>query len=314
MTKTSKPNWRATAAIATSAAIATLGSAATAQAETIFGLTTTNALVSFDSTAPTMSSTAVNITGLAGTNERILGIDLRPATGMLYGLGSAGNLYTLNASTGSATFVASLMADPADATNPFSGLMGSSFGIDFNPTVDRIRITSNAGQNLRINPITGLVTSDAGLNGATASISASAYTNNDKNPATGTVLYGIDGATDMLYTQAPPNDGVQTAVGALGVNTSNVAGFDISGATGIAYAALTDGDTSKSGLYTVNLTTGAATLVGDFGFGGATAYAPPLLDISVAAIPEPGSLALLAAGLVGVGFASRRRTGGQTSR
>lgn len=305
MKSNTSPSWRLAGAAA--AALATFAATAPAQAETIFGLTTTNALVSFDSLTPTQSSATVNITGLAGSDERILGIDLRPATGLLFGLGSAGNLYTLNASTGSATFVAALMADPADATSPFAGLAGSSFGIDFNPTVDRLRITSNAGQNLRINPNTGLVTTDTGLNGATSSISASAYTNNDTNPATGTALYGIDGATDMLYTQAPPNDGVQTAVGALGVNTSNVAGFDISGTTGIAYAALTDGDTSKSGLYTVNLTTGAATLVGAFGFGGATAYAPPLLDITVAAIPEPGSIALLAAGLIGVGFATRRR-------
>ncbi len=308
MIRINKPKWGAASAIAmATAAMAGLASTTTAHAETIIGLTTTNALVSFDSLAPTLSTTAFNITGLAGADERILGIDLRPATGLLYGLGSAGNLYTLNANTGGATFIAALKADPADATSPFAGLMGSSFGIDFNPTVDRIRITSNAGQNLRINPMTGLVTTDTSLNGATTSIAASAYTNNDKNPATGTALYGIDGATDMLYTQAPPNDGVQTAVGALGVNTSNVAGFDISGATGIAYASLTDGDTSKSGLYTVNLATGAASLVGAFGFGGSTASAPPLLDITVAAIPEPSSMAMLAAGLIGIGFASRRR-------
>ncbi len=306
MSKTSASNWRFTGAIA--AACAALGAATPSHAESIIGLTTTNALVVFESATPTQSGTAMNISGLVGADERILGIDLRPATGKLYGLGSGGNLYTLNAATGAASFVAALVADPADLFNPFAGLSGSSFGIDFNPVVDRLRITSNSGQNLRINVGTGGVTTDTGLNGGAASIAASAYTNNDNNPATATTLYGIDGGSDMLFRQAPPNDGVLTAVGALGVDSSDVAGFDISGATGTAYAALTDGDTSKSWLYTVDLGTGATTLVGPFGFGGNVAFAPPLLDITVAAIPEPGTYALLAAGLLGIGWVARRRT------
>jgi len=294
-------------ALSVAAAAAAWGASATVQAETVIGLTTTNALVSFDSGMPTWSGMAVNINGLMGVNERILGIDLRPATGMLYGLSSDARLYTLNSMTGAATFVASLAADPADLTSPFSGLMGSSYGVDFNPVVDRLRITSNAGQNLRVNVATGNTTTDAMLNGAASGIAAAAYSNNDNNPATGTTLYGIDGATDRLYIQSPPNNGTLVAVGSLGMNTSNVAGFDISGATGMAYAALTDGDTSKSGFYTINLTTGAATLVGELGYGGNTAIAPPLLDITVAAVPEPASYALMLGGLLAVGGLARRR-------
>ena len=305
MSRATQPGWRFASTIV--AACAAFGATAAAQAETIIGLTTTNALVTFSSNAPTQSGMAMNITGLVGADERILGIDMRPASGKVYGLGSSGNLYTLNAATGAATFVAALMADPADLVNPYSGLMGSSFGIDFNPTVDRLRVTSNAGQNLRMNVDTGLVTTDTNLNGATSSISASAYSNNDTDPTTATVLYGIDGGSDMMFIQNPPNDGIQVAVGSLGVNTSNVAGFDISGKTGRAYASLTDGDTSKSGLYRIDLATGAATLVGAFGYGGATAFAPPLLDVTVSAVPEPETYALMIAGLLGVGFIMRRR-------
>ena len=291
------------------AACAALGVVASAHAETVVGLTSTNALVSFDSATPTFASAAVNITGLLGANERVLGIDLRPANGAIYGLGSTGNLYTLNAFTGAATFVSVLVADPLDTTSPFfAGLSGTAFGIDFNPVVDRLRITSNAGQNLRTNVVTGGVMADLPLSGATSSIAASAYTNNDNDAATGTTLFGISGATDTLNLQSPPNNGTQTSVGALGFDTSNVVGFDISGATGIAYASLTDNDTAKSGLYTINLATGAATLVGAFGVGGNSAIAPPLLDITVAAIPEPQTYAMVLAGLLLVGSVARRRS------
>lgn len=290
-------------------ALAAWGMAAPAHAETVVGLTSTNSLVRFDSAAPTFASAAVSITGLLGANERVLGIDLRPANGAIYGLGSAGNLYILNALTGAATFVSVLVADPLDTTSPsFTGLSGTAFGIDFNPVVDRLRITSNAGQNLRANVVSGRVMADLPLSGATNSIAASAYTNNDNDAATGTTLFGISGATDTLNLQSPPNNGTQTVVGSLGFDTSNVVGFDISGATGIAYAALTDNDTAKSGLYTINLATGAATLVGAFGLGGNSSIAPPLLDITVAAIPEPETYAMVLAGLLLVGSVARRRS------
>ena len=288
---------RATALVATT--LFGLLGGVSARAETLVGLTTTNALVRFDSASPTQSGPMMSITGLLGVDERILGIDMRPATGAIYGLGSAGNVYTLNATTGAATFMAGL-------STPLSG---SSFGVDFNPVVDRLRITSNAGQNLRTNVDTGAVTVDAMLNGATASISASAYTNNVAG-ATATTLYGINGVSGMVYMQTPPNNGTQVAVGALGVMASNVAGFDISGATGTAYASLTDADTAKSGLYTINLGSGAATWIGAFGMAGMTAGAPPLLDITVAAVPEPQTWAMLLGGLGFVGWLARRRSAG----
>ncbi|MFN0182575.1 MAG: DUF4394 domain-containing protein, partial [Aquabacterium sp.] len=293
-------------------ALAAVASTA-AHAETLIGLTSTNALVRFDSSMPTNASSPVTISGLASFNERVIGIDLRPRTGVLYGLSDRGNLYTLNATTGAATFVAGLVADPGDMTSPYAGLQGSSIGIDFNPVPDNnvsdppsLRVMTNAGQNLRINvnaPNVGRTLTDATLNGATSMLDAVAYSNNDRDPNTGTTLYGIDMATDTLYSLVA-NAGTSTAIGGLGVNTIGVAGFDISGATRIAYAALTDGTTGKSGLYTLNLASGAASWVGDFGIGGSTSIAPPLVDLTVAAIPEPGTYALMLAGLAMVGFSA----------
>ena len=283
--------------IAVAALLATLAVAAPAHAESVVGLTSNNALVVFDSAMPTNASAPITITGLLA-NEQLLGIDLRPATGALFGLSSTGRLYTLNTATGAATFVSALTG---------ASLSGTSFGIDFNPTVDRLRVTSNTGQNLRINVDTGAVTVDTALNGAATGLVGSAYTNSFAGAAT-TTLYGIGSAADMLYIQAPPNNGTLTFVGALGVDTSGVVGFDISGASGLAYASLTNGDTSKSSFYSINLATGTATLVGAFGFNGDNAIAPPLLDIAVAAVPEPQTYAMMLAGLLGIGWVARRRS------
>ena len=192
------------------------------------------------------------ITGLQ-TGETILGIDMRPATGQLYALGSTSRLYILNTSSGAATVV---------GTVPFATLLtGTSFGFDFNPTVDRIRAVSNIGQNLRLQPETGLIAAiDGVLNPGTPSVTASAYTNNFAG-ATTTVLFNIDNVTDKLTRQDPPNNGTQVDVGALGINVEAVSGFDITSRSGVGYATLKVG--SNSALYTINLTTGAATKVAD---------------------------------------------------
>jgi len=192
------------------------------------------------------------ITGLQ-TGEMILGIDFRPATGQLYGLGSTSRLYVLNTSSGAATAV---------GTAPFATLLsGTSFGFDFNPTVDRIRCISGSGQNLRLHPETGAIAAvDGALNPGTPNISASAYTNNFAG-ATTTVLYNIDATTDKLTKQDPPNNGTQVEVGALGINVETAGGFDITSRGGVAYAALKVGNTSS--IYTINLTSGVATKMAD---------------------------------------------------
>lgn len=234
---------------------------AVARAELIYAVTSTNVLISFDSATPG-TTTSVAITGLQ-SGESILGIDLRPATGQLYGLGSTSRLYTINAATGSATQVGSAGA--------FT-LSGTSFGFDFNPTVDRIRVVSDADQNLRLNPDSGVLSfTDTALAyaigdpnaAANPNDVAAAYTNNFLG-STSTTLYGIDSTLDILVTQNPPNNGVLNTVGSILINTSDQVGFDISGVSGVAYASLTL-PSGFSSLFTVNLATGAATLVGAIG-------------------------------------------------
>lgn len=213
-----------------------------------YGVDSDNNFVVFN---PTNSQSPVTkaFTGLQ-SGERIVGLDMRPLNGQLYGLGSTNRLYTINTSSGAATAVS---ATPLVLT-------GSNFGFDFNPTVDRIRVVSETGVNLRVNPADGTATIDGVLNPGTPNVTGAAYTNNFAG-ATSTVLYDIDSTTDQLYRQDPPNNGTLVSVGSLGANVTAANGFDIGGTSGTAYAALTVG--SAGYIYTINLTTGAATRTAD---------------------------------------------------
>lgn len=200
---------------------------------------------------PTTTTAPINkaITGL-GVGESIVGIDFRPATNQLYGLATTAlgmaKLYSFNLSTGAATGIGSGFTINTSSTQ---------FGFDFNPTVDRIRVVTNSGQNLRLNPNDGTIAAtDANLNPGTPMISGAAYTNNFVG-ATTTVLYVLD--MGKLYKQDPPNNGTLVEVGSLGVNAESLNGFDIGARSNTAYALLTVAGATK--VYTINLTSGTAT-------------------------------------------------------
>lgn len=192
------------------------------------------------------------LTGLQ-SGEMLVGIDFRPANGQLYGLSNMSRLYTINTSNGAAAAVG----------GPFSPMLNSvDVGFDFNPTVDRIRVTTSTGQNLRLNPDNGAVAAvDGNLNPGMPNITASAYTNNFAG-ATTTVLYNIDSNSDKLVRQDPPNAGGLVEIGSLGWNVEGANGFDIGGTSNVAYALLRQG--VMSGVYRIDLNTGAATAVATF--------------------------------------------------
>lgn len=262
-----------------------------ARAEVVYGVTQTGFLVNWNSASPGALNAGVAIQGLAA-NEQVLGIDFRPATGELYALGSFSRLYRLDVATGMATMVGSTFSTP---------LNGSSFGFDFNPTVDRIRVVSNADQNLRLNPNDGMVAAVDGMLqfvggdqnfGANPNVNHSAYTNN-VNGALTTTLYGIDSGLDALVIQNPPNAGGLVTVGSIGADMTDIGGFDISGLTGIAYAVVFDPQLGRSTFWTIDLQTGAGTLIGEIG-GGA-------IITAMAVVPAPGAI-----GLLGLAFATPR--------
>lgn len=201
-----------------------------------------NKLMVFD--FKTSKVTPKTITGLQ-TGETVLGMDMRPANGQMYALGSNSRLYTLDVGTAAFTLVGTLSTT----------LSGTSFGFDFEPVNDVIKIVSNVGQNLNVLPVTAATTLGNIITPATATVSAAAYNNNFKGANT-SILYVINHTDDKLYTQ---NGGAITAVGELKINAESSNGFDIvsTSTTNTAYGFFTvDG---KNKLYRVDLTNGLAT-------------------------------------------------------
>jgi hypothetical protein len=221
-------------------------------------------LLLFDSDDP-QHATAVPLVGLAD-GETVLGLDMRPLTGELYLLGSTSRVYVVNPATGTCTPV---------GTGPFAPILnGRAHGFDFNPTVDRIRVTTDVDQNLRVIPgglagegtvaaVDGMLAypvDDAGF-GFDPRVAASAYDNNDDDPATGTTLYDVDTERDVLARQAPPNDGTLVTIGPLGDDFEDAVGFDVA-PNGNAWAVMHSRPHRASRLYAIDLLTGQATLVG----------------------------------------------------
>lgn len=241
-----------------------------------------NDVVGFDSSNPGAILFDHPIIGLA-SSESVRGIDFW--NGSVYALGSAGNLYNLNYNTGQATLVGSGLGVV---------LNGASYGVE-NDT-SGFHIVSELGQNLTANRTTGAATVGPAVNPAGTFLSALAY-----RASTGT-MFGIDSSANTFGT-FNPTTGTYSTIGVLGFDVARNNGFDISGGSGVAY--LASGATSsdvQANLYTVNLATGMASLVGLIGQPGDNTL---LRGLTV--VPEPGTAALLLGGLALLALNFRRK-------
>jgi hypothetical protein len=245
--------------------------------------TSTNKLVSFDSSTPGTLDSDTTITGLQA-NELIAAIDFRPDTGELYGLGlvddgatRTGRLYKIAPATAVATLVGS---------GAFSNTLADTdrYGFDFNPTRDFIRVVNNFDENFRLDPNTGVIerTSAPISDGAATNeiVTAVAYNRNFGSSFSSnvTTLYGYDYNNDNLVTVTEldgfGDDGLLTTVARAklgGVNfTAGTAllGFDIGGDFGgpdVAWLGMDKSGQIGAHLYTIDLATAELTDLGQIG-------------------------------------------------
>ena len=223
------------------------------QGQAIYAVDLGNNLALFHSGSPGTVERKLPITGLL-VGDRIVGIDFRPFDGKLYGVGLDSRVYVVDTVTA--------VASPVGVTfGP--ALDGEHFGMVLDPATDQIRIQSaESGQNLRLDPGTGQVVSvDAALTypsglyaGRTPAIAATAVTT-----GASAVTYGIDWLLDQLVVMPAASDGQVTTIGSTGVSTAACAALDL-GDDGVLYASMTIDQANQ--LYTMNLSTGAATSLG----------------------------------------------------
>ncbi|MET0351643.1 MAG: DUF4394 domain-containing protein [Rhizobacter sp.] len=247
----------------------------------IVAVTSTQQLIRFDAARPGQVLSSKPLTGLQ-PGETVLGIDYRVAKGWLYAVGSTNRLYRINADTAIATPVGERFA---------VSLTGTHFGVDFNPTVDRIRVVSDSGQNLRLHPDTGaVVDGDAaapGVQGDTPLDYATGDRNAGQRPAVVavgytynktdeklTTNYALDGAAATLVTLGSregvtpvvsPNTGHLFTVGPLGLPPFTDAAFDIADVSGLAFAAVTGPGATSSTWVEIDLASGRAREIGRIG-------------------------------------------------
>jgi hypothetical protein len=222
---------------------------------TAYGITTSGALLRFDTDVPDVVQTTT-LTGLQ-PGEQIVAIDFRAIDRRLYGLSNQERLYLIEPVNGEAHWLGGLIGIDLD---------GTEFAMDWDPVNDHFRVISNTGQNFRLSRLNGgqVIDSDGNNPGIQPDtpfspfldVRAAAFMNNYAGAAS-TRLFLIAGQGNRLRSTETPGTGTSTDVGALGVNITSDVAFDIVGATHVAFMVVPQGAGSR--LYSVNLVTGAAT-------------------------------------------------------
>ena len=257
-----------------------------------------------------------------------LGLAHGAAASTLYGSTfSASSLFSVDQSTGALTSIGAMGAVIGDMTSNTSA--GIVWGIGLSGEF--------ANQLYTVNTATGAAGSPLAITGVQGQITSIAY-----DGVTGTMFGNTTagfGGADALYS-IDLSTGVATQIGAIGISNVYALGFaggalygvsDVSknlvsistatgvgsniGATGLGFvfdiaARPEDGvmfasDSGNNAMYTVDLATGATTLVGAFG------SSQNIAGLAfVGEVPEPSTYVLMIAGLLGLGWIARRRTTG----
>lgn len=315
------------------------------------GTTTTQALAS-----PSAGETLVGIDSRPQTAQLYaLGVNPTTDTASLYVVDPQTGALTVVGSAGQIQFTTDgvtpvQLPDPANV----------GYGFDFNPTVDRIRVVTFNGLNFRINPNNGAAVDgnnggadvngtnpDGAITGTAApglGVAATAYTNSYAQSLVGgtTTQYTLEPLSNQLFIQNPPNAGTQTEprsvnldyIPSTPLNFDTAVSFDIPSSVAVTtsntraigegwIAARVGGPDGATGLYRLDLATGAAFSVGNIGSGtttltGLTVFTTPVIGVDLFdGMPLGDGLSLLSFGEEAVGRTSERtvkltNTGSQT--
>lgn len=260
-------------------------------AVTLLGVTANNRLVSFDSSAPATFLTDFAITGLKASD----GVTADPSAVLVnlawnsdnnshYGIDTNGNFYSVS-QAGVATVIDSTFTPT-----------GFNAGFAYDSFTQKFLFASDDAESVLI-----------GTSGARTNNPALVYGAGDANFGTAPKIFGagidtdfgtsyfVDADLDILASSLDPNFSELLTIGGLGLDVVSFGGLTVD-AEGVLWGTLsTDGLTSS--LYSINTSTGAATLAAGFGAGVGME--------SIAQVPEPSRALLL--GLAAAGFVFRRR-------
>ncbi|WP_300548709.1 DUF4394 domain-containing protein [Roseovarius sp.] len=212
----------------------------------------------------------------------------RPVTGELVGYAD-GSIVTIDTTSGETLDQGAMFMDDAVIAKE------AVVGFDFNNKIDAVRAVSTMGDNLVYFPtdfaadkansvrrFTGLAYGEGDVSqGAKPLIFANAYTNAiDGKKAGGTFQYALDARANALVSLAN-NAGTLATIGLITIDGKPVdilpvGGFDIVSpqeGTDAAYAVLQIEGQDTAGLYSIDLGSGAASLLSDLGREGISSFA-----------------------------------------
>jgi hypothetical protein len=252
-------------------------------------------------------------------SDRLNAIAYRPVTGELYGYqagsgGGSDRVYTIDTATG---MLNDTGATPGDGVGLSAG---ARVGFDFNNAIDAARAVSTRDGNVVFFPsnfpderantllqFTDLAYAEGDANaGTNPRVFANAYTNAIDGMTAGTTLqYALDARTNSLLTldnnAGTLNSIAQVTVDGMVFDFTRNGGLDIlseSEGDNLAVALLSGN--GSSGLYTIDLESGAASVFGDPLRGQYQSVAAQTGN-GPASVPLPAGLPLILAGLGALG-------------
>ena len=249
-----------------------------------------------------------------------------------------GNLFSINLATGAGAFIGTefnfplsteieydtntgtLYSDEVNGNvnlhtiNPATGLSTGFVphvccalnGMEFvGNTLYATNNTGGTGELVTVNPVTGALTLIGAPNGIGSPVQGLAY------HATTATMFGVSGLVpggpsnlitiNLLTGVATPLAPIIDAV--TGAQLDRIGSIEF-GADGVLYGGMGLNATINPGwLISINPMNGMSNFIGPTGFAGITG----LTETATVGVPEPGTLALFGLGLVGLGFARRRK-------